>query len=181
MENKDIPLTKKIDAIDTKLAEILGGKEEKKFNLPLGIRLGGRMKLKKNFCVVLLMRVNGEAVFKFVPIEDNYVKIDGTPYDVNADYMMRYKRYPLLVLPEWNLKPVIIGGEEKKVISPFDAKKDMSSAIEKGQLSTTAKTIIRIVEAEQVKQKSNISWTTILIIGGVLLVGYFIASSQGWI
>jgi len=157
--------------IKGKLDRIIEREEEKKvkkkFSLPFMIRMmKGKIK-KRNYAVVMLVKMNGSVDIKFVPIEDNTIRIADTYHEATADYVLRYKRYPMIILPEWNLKP-------------FSPRENVKEAIEEGSLSSAEKFIINKIEMERVK-KTKINPKAIGVIILVIIIGYFVLSSMGWV
>lgn len=169
---EDKTLKEKIDILFEKAA-----KEEpkkNKFNLPLSIRIM-KGKLRKNYILVLFIYMNGNTVFKLLPIEDNTVKVNDIYYDATADYILRYKKWPLLILPEWNILPVHNSdGTETKRIEPWKPKDDLGNAIDEGTLTTAEKFILAKVKLEMVKPKFKMNIMALLIILGLIGGGYFL-------
>jgi len=131
-------------------------KDEKKFKLPLKYRLQKMLFTRKQYVLLMLIRNNGSVIFKKVKPEDNTVKIKDTIYDASANYVLRYKRYPLIIQPEWNMKPFSIADDFKK-------------ATDEGTLTSTEKVIIAKMEKDQIKPKWGGSIKTLLIIGAIII------------
>lgn len=145
-------------------------KLKKGFKLPSGVTRGWKVRLKKNYCVVQVIKSNGNVDFKMLPIVDDTVQIpvNDTYHLATPNYMMRYKQFPLLIIPEWNL-------------IPFNPKEDLIKASERGSLSLPEKIIINKVKMAQAGMlKKKIPGKTILIIGvcGVAAL-YFISQIVG--
>ena len=154
----------KLNKILEKLEE---SKSEKKFKLPLNIRLQKR-KIRKNFAVVQIIQTNGGVQFKMMPIVDNTIKLGEVYYEASADYMLRYKNYPFLILPEWNLKPIKTeGDEEESKIKPFSSKENLQEAIKNGSLSSAEKFILNRIKMDTIKPKfqGNIGLILIILLG----------------
>lgn len=172
---EDIPLNKKLDYLIAKVTE---REQEKKFKLPLGIKMQGG-KLRKNFCLVLFIQANGSVLFKFVKIEDNTIKIrqgvDDIYYDASSDYILRYKKYPLLILPEWNIKPIKRqDGTIVNEVQPFEAKENFKEAVKEGALTSSEKILLRVIKLNEIKPKMKINFMVVLIIAAVCIGGYFL-------
>ena len=179
MTEEGMSLSQKLD----KLIEQNVEKQTKKkdFQLPFGIRFGARAKMKKNFALVQSVDTNGTVKFKWYPIEDNTVKVGETYHEVTADYVLRYKQYPLIILPLWNIRPMKRGGEKVNEKGAFSPKKNFDQAVKSGQLSMTEKFILAAIKMDLVKGKKKFELKTILIIGAVLVGGYLAAQQFGWI
>lgn len=178
MEEESV--SKKLDKLIDLNIQTLEEKKEKKFSLPWGIKLFSKGKLKKNYAIVQILRTNGSVEFKFVQIEDNTIKIGDVYHEATADYIMRYKKYPLIVLPEWNIRPIKKGSEEMEV-QPFKARENIKEAIDKGQLSSAEKFILYAIKMDLVKGKNKVNWMTVLLIGAILVGGYLLAGQMGYV
>jgi len=166
MEGEELTLKQKVDRIIEKEED--KKVKDKKFKLPFGIRAFGRRKLrKKNYAIVIWIMENGSVDIKFVPIVDNTIKVGDTYHDASAQYVLRYKQYPMIIQPSWNIKP-------------YSSKEDIKKAVEEGSLSAPEKFIINKIEMERVK-KSKVNAKAIGVIILVIVIGYFVASSAGWI
>ena len=163
MEEKTI--SEKLDRLLDSFEQI---QVKKKFKLPFGIRTQ-RGKLKKNYAVVEIIRTNGNVDFKFVQIEDNTVKIGDIYYETTAKHVLRYGKYPLIILPEWNISP--LSKPEEQI---FSSEKNLDEAVKEGKLSAAEKFILHAIKMDLVKEKPKINFTTIIIIiavlGGLALV-----------
>jgi|WetSurMetagenome_2_1015567.scaffolds.fasta_scaffold166465_2 hypothetical protein len=167
MVEEDKTLKEKIDFLMDKYQE--PKKKEKKFKIPWGIRLS-KGKLKKNFILVLFIYSNGNSVFKFEKIEDGTVNINGIYYSCDADYILKYKKWPLIILPEWNISPIKDNtGEEIKVIKPWNPKETLDYA----NMPTAERVILNKIKLEMVKPKMKINFTVILIVLALLAGGYW--------
>ena len=141
-----------------KLDKVIEGLEKlekrKRFKLPLGIRMQ-KGKIKKNYAVVMIVRTNGTVYFKMIAIEDNTIKVGEIYHEATAGHILRYKKYPLIILPEWNIKP-------------FSPSENIKEAIKDGSLSSAEKFILHKVKMESVS-KSKISMKVILIVLGLIV------------
>jgi len=156
MEEKTIK--EQLDAIVSKLDE---QQTKKKFKLPLGIRMSKGKFRRQNAIIVMIVRMNGSVAFKVSNIEDNVVKIGDAIYDASADYVLRYKQFPMIILPEWNIKP-------------FSPRENLETAVKEGSLTSTEKFILARIKMDTVKAKMQLNWKVVLIIlaiGAAILYG----------
>jgi DNA-binding protein YbaB len=79
-------------------------KKEKKFRLPWLSKVG-RSKAKKNYVTIQRIQTNGECTFKKVQIDDQTFMEEDIPRLAGAGYVLRYKKNPLIILPEWSVEP----------------------------------------------------------------------------
>jgi|TARA_R100000501_G_C2621742_1_gene114977 hypothetical protein len=165
-------LKSKIDKIMERFEEMDKNppKKEKKFKLPLGKRMGGTAKVKKGYALVILLRTNGSTLMNFFPIRDDLVYIsDVDTYHISStDFIGYYKKYPLIILPEWDLQPL-------------RRHKLYKEAIEHERLAKPQRAIIQAIHAAQLKQKSAFGGTGLLwlIIGGIAVLYIIYAGITG--
>ena len=150
--------------------DVVTGKKriDKEFKIPLLMRIGEKQKLKKNYALVMWIKNNGYTSLDFAPIEDDFVynKHSRTWHQATADYTLWYKKYPLLIIPEYSNIPY--------------KPKDHAKMIEDKGLSSRAQKVLMEIQkkAESAGKKKfggNILW---LIIAGIVLL-YFIGSAIG--
>ena len=155
-------LTNKVD----KLIKTLEENKGKEFKLPFRLWFGAKGKARKNFCLALIVRTNGETVLKWLPIEEDTIPFNEQIYSATANYILRYKKYPMIIIAEWNSEP----------FSPVENYED---AERNKTLVAGQKYIMTKMKLEAIKPKMNFNFKTILIILGVLGVGYFVLSKLG--
>jgi len=104
------------ESLKDKMDKLIGifeeqGKRKKKgkqFRLPFG--MGNKKKIQKGWVIVILLKTNKTMDIKFLPIENEmvYLKDNETFHLAAVDFVMRYKKYPVIILPEWDLKPISV-------------------------------------------------------------------------
>lgn len=164
---------KKLDTTPPKrsFTDKLTGKNKpsKEFKLGAKITTGWKTKLKKNYVLVFRIRSNGTLVINFAPINNDmiYIQDAGTYHISNIKYMLRYKNYPAMILPEWSLKP----------FSPAEHFKETE---EKEELALPQKVIINAMKMAQLKPSGAMAGKTILwvLIAGVVVL-YLISQIIG--
>lgn len=150
-------LTKKLDEIIEKLGVI----EDKKAMPPKKFtNFWNRGKYKKNYAIVQIIRTNGAVDYKMLPIEDDVIKIGDSYHDASANYILRYKKYPLIIVPEWNINP----------IKPWKPEEDYNKASSEGTLTAAEKVILNQVKQEQIKgKKTNFGGLIWVLLAGVVV------------
>jgi len=159
-ETKEQSLKEKLDVIINKLSK---DEEEhkKKFNLPFMMRLFGNGQVKKGFAVVFFVRTNGKVEIKMVKIDNDTVKIGEAIYAASANYVLRWKKFPFLIIPEWTMLP----------FSPEDSFK---KAYDEGTLTAPQVVIASRMKSDQIKPKMNFNISTIVIIVAAIGGIYFL-------
>jgi len=155
-------LTEKIEEIREAVAEI--PERKKKFKLPLGVRMTKGKTRKKNFVIVQTIKTNGAVDFKMMKIEDDTVRIGDNFHDASSQHILRYKKLPLLIIPEWNIKPVSPESEEELKAEPFSSKENFEQAAEEGTLTAAEKLILTKMKLEAVKGRMQLNWKIILVV-----------------
>ena len=144
-----------------KVLESLEKKEDKKFKLPFFINMQKGKTLRKNYAIVLFIRTNGAVEIRMVKIEEDTVKIGDIFYDARASNVLRYKKYPLLVIAEWNMLP-------------FNPQENLEQASKEGTLTAPEGLILTKMKLEAVKPKATLNAKVVLIVIGALIIGYFV-------
>lgn len=142
--------------------------DSKDFKLPFSKRLGEKGKIKKNFALVGIIKTNGNWDWKWLRIKEDliYLKESDTYHSATAKHVGYYKKYPVLVIPEWDLEPL--------------CRETLYKQAEEGKLAKAQTVIIHnIMKAEGLlKGKksfgSSIIW--ILLIAGIGYLAYTLLS-----
>jgi len=156
-------LTDKMDRLLTKLDE---DKNTNGFKLPWGIKLGLGKTLKKNYAIVFFIRTNSSMDIKLLPIEDDTIMFNEQIYSATSSFVMRYKKYPVLIIPEWNSVP-------------FSPAENYERAEREKTLTAGQKYIMTKMRLDAIKPKMNLNIKTIVVIIAVLGIGYYILQSLG--
>lgn len=143
----------------------------KQFKLPGKVRRGvkSKKKVKQNYAILIYVRTNGYSDIDYAPIENDmiYVKQSGLYHLATADYVLRYKKFPLIIIPEWTLEP-------------FSPKSHLKTTIEEGKLALPQKAIINMVKLAQLgPKKPMLSGNMLWIVFGVVIALYFISKMFG--
>jgi len=164
---------KKIEDVPPKrgFVDVLTGKNKTKKEFKIGKRItaGWKSKLKKNYVLVFRVRTNGEMVIHFAPVNNEMVFIQdaGTYHVANTEFILRYKNFPAMILPEWSLKPLSLSEHFK-------------GTVEKQEASLPQRVIINAMKMAQLKPAGAMAGKTILwiLIAGVAVL-YLISQIIG--
>jgi len=144
-------------------------KKSKKFKLPFGVRLGSKSKVRKNNVLVFSISSNGNVDIKFVPIINEMIYLPNHQlyHLASADYMLRYKKYPVIIQPEWSL-------------IPFSPKDHLEKTEKNKEISLPQKVIINAVKLAQLKIKTPLGGKAILwVVIGIVAILYLISKLMG--
>ena len=128
-------------------------------------------KLKKGYVLVVLMKANNFWDFRLLPVVNGniFLKENETFHLADTDYVGMWKKYPVVILPEWSNEPLT-----KEVLT---RKIDENKSTIKPQ-----KQIIHLMEdarlAEQMKPKRSAKGIMMLIVIGSII--YLVAKQLGW-
>jgi hypothetical protein len=94
--------------IAKELAELQesGKKTEKDFKLSFVQKLGEKKKMKMNYALVIFLKTNGNFDIRWRRITDDqvYIKEVDSFHSTTTDSIGYYKKYPVLIIPEWDLQ-----------------------------------------------------------------------------
>jgi len=140
----------------------------KEFKLPFGKRTGVKGKMKKNFVLAIIMKTNGNFDLKWVKIKNDlvYLKESDTYHTASTDFIGYYKKYPVMLLPEWDLTPL--------------KRENLYAQAEEGRLAKAQTVIIQNIMMANGLLKGKKSMGSMLIwllVGGVIIyLGYNLIS-----
>lgn len=131
-------------------------------------------KLKTNHAIVIYIRTNSNVEISKVPIENDLVYIKQTQlyHQASADYILRYKQYPLLIIPEYSLEPL--------KVEPFKPKEHYSQVAVEGKVSYTQRVLIQMLRLSMMPKKTSLGNKNLIwIIVGLVVAVYLVASMFG--
>lgn len=118
-------------------------------------------KMKKGWVQVLYIRNNGSVTFLKAPTKDGAIMIDGFPRIATIDYTLRYGKFPLLIVPEWSIKP----------FSPAD---NYEQSVKEEMNLAGRNLILAALQSEKITAKKSFGGMGWIILGiaGVALIWY---------
>jgi len=90
--------------------------KKKKFRFPFGKKVGASQK-KKNYVTIIKINENGNLDFQKRPIVEQTFMEDGIPRLGTPNYVLRYKKNPVVILPSWSVKPYSPSEEHEKSLN----------------------------------------------------------------
>lgn len=139
----------------------------KNFRLPFGKKVG-KSQAKKNFITIMKINENGNIDFTKQQIKDQVIIVDGVPRLATPDYVLRWKKNPMIIVPSWSVKPYVPKEEVEKSLS------DGSNVV--GYKLLMAKMLSEAIKPTK-QMGSMIKW--ILGLGLVAIIGYAFVSGGG--
>lgn len=181
VEDKLEDIHKYFNAPQRTLMDKLTGKKKvgKEYKLPNKIRAVGKKKIKENYVLLIYVRTNGNIEMGFAPINNDlvYVKQTGLYHAANAKYIMRYQKYPAMIVLEYSLIP--INSEEQKFTSePLNLEEHYIEAEKKGEISFPQKVVIAATKAAQMGSPMQFQGKTLLWIGIIAIVLLYLLSTM---
>lgn len=158
MEDKQ---DKNIKEILLDISKKLEEKEKpKKFKIPYAGRVNNPQ-AKKGYVTVMRIGNNRQVSFTKMPIDEQTIMLDDTPRIATTDEIIYYKNKPMIILPDWTVKP----------FSPSD---NYDDTIKQNYASQGYKLLLNRMKREVIAPKKSIPMVYIII--GLLVlcaVGYF--------
>ena len=90
--------------------------KKKKFRLPFGKKVGKAQK-KRNYVTVMKINENGNIDFQKRQIVEQTFMEDGIPRLGTPNYVLRWKKNPMVILPSWSVKPYSPSDEHEKSLN----------------------------------------------------------------
>lgn len=101
---EEISLSTTLKEIHTKLEELQGKGEVKKWDVSWWSRLGVGQ-AKKNWILVCYIQENKGVSFVKAQIDEGVIILNGKPHTVSSDEILFYKKLPFIIVPCWSIKP----------------------------------------------------------------------------
>lgn len=137
--------------------------KKRKFRIPLSKRVKGR-KARENYITIIYVNENGSIDFKKKKIIDQTIMIEGVPRLATAEYVLRYKRNPIIIQPSWSVEP----------FSPRENKKKTSG----DEMDTTGyRILLNIMKSEAIKGVKKLGWG--MGIGGLVVLAIVVYAFMG--
>ena len=140
-----------LEQISKEVKDLLAESKKKKFNLWTKGLLG-KAKLRRGYCIILVVNENGSCVFKKEPIVEGVVKVEDTFHAIDKDSIFTYKNKPFLIIA-------------KNRVNPYNPLKEPAE-------THGDRYILARMLNEALKNKKSIGaigwWILILAIGGIV-------------
>lgn len=155
-------INENLEDIKKELQELKAEKEqpkEKKFRFPFGTKVG-KSQAKKNYVTVMKINENGAVAFTKKPIEQQTIMEDGVPRLATPDYVLRFKKNPMIILPSWSVKP-------------FSPVEQFEKSMIDGSNTKGYKILLDRMNKEQVSSKKQmggmLKWIIGLALAGIII------------
>jgi len=79
-------------------------KKQKKFKMPRKGKVSPK-KASKGFVTIMKINENGYIDFSKEQIKEQTVMVDGVPRLTTPEYVLHWKKNPVVILPSWSVKP----------------------------------------------------------------------------
>ena len=143
-------------------------KKEKKFRLPFGSKVG-KNKSRQGYVTVMKINENGNVNFKRELIKEQTIIVDGIPRLATPEYVMRWKKNPIVIQPAWS-------------VEPFNPAKSFEQSFKDGSNTTAYPILLARMKSETVNAtKKKIGMTGITIFGLIIaaIIGYALLTGGG--
>ncbi len=153
------------ERIDEKINAKLKEQEEKKlkkkkFNIPFWKRVNTGKK-KQNYVTVMKINENGQIKFDVRKIEGQTIMEDKIPRLATTQYVMYYKKNPIIILPSWS-------------VEPFNPAENLEKSMKDGSNVKGFAILLEKMKKEQLESKKPISGMLKIGLGLALaaIIGY---------
>ena len=142
-------------------------KKDKTFNLPRKVKSQLRKSAEKSKVVVFLLKSNRSIQPIMTKMENGWVNINGVPRNCSTDFTFIWKKkYPAIVLPEWDINPI--------------GTKDYYDAVKDGRAADPIATVIRLIKEGEILSKGfKIGSTAYIYIGIAALAFFYVLFAGG--
>ena len=157
-------INEQLENIQKDIKDIKGEDEKekkKKFRLPFGKKVS-KGQAKKNYVTVIKANENGSATFMKERIDEQTVLIDGVPRLATPEYLIQFKKCPIMVIPSWSVQPINWRKNHEESLLNGSNKAGYQLLLNRMKLSG--------VEGLKKKMSSWVAW--IASIGLLCIVGY---------
>lgn len=164
---EDIKELKKIVTEQSEETKNNKKKKERKFKIP-GTKRVRPHQTKKNFVTIIKINDNGSIDFDKQMIDEQTIVIDGIPRLASANYVMHYKKNPIIIQPSWS-------------VEPFSPVEKLEKSLNDGSNTTGYKILLAKMKSDMQGAKKQmggmIKW--ILGLGLAAIIGYAILTGGG--
>jgi hypothetical protein len=160
--NEDISLKDTLKEIHSKIDELSGKKEIKKWNVPFFSRLTPA-RAKRNWVLICYIQENKGVSFVKAQIDEGVILINGIPHTVSSDEILFYRKLPFIIVPSWSIKP-------------FSAHQNLQNTKDAGNSTLGWEYIMNYLKKTEIKSVKNAGMIMWVMLGLVILGGgyYFI-------
>jgi len=148
----------RIEEAIVELTETTEGKKKKpkNFKIPITKRVKGK-KARDNYVTVLKINENNQLDFKKEKIFEQTIMIDDVPRLASGEYVMYYKRNPIIIQPSW-------------CVEPFSPKQNFKESLDKGSNIAGYRLLMNRMQTEAIKLGKKIGGLGIGI-GAIVVIG----------
>lgn len=153
-------LEQELKEIKSLLKQAEEAKKTKKFKLPFGKKVG-TAQAKKNWILTIKINENGHLNFLKHQIDEQTIMEEGVPRLATNQYVLFYKKTPVIILPSWS-------------VEPYSPTQEFKKSLENGSNTAGYKILMAKMLKETVSPKKEMSGIIKWIIGLGLaaLIGY---------
>ena len=154
-EEENRSLKEQVAELNENLKSMKKEKKPRKFKIPFSKRVKGR-KARENYVTVMYVNENGSVDFKKKKIVEQTITINDIPRLATAEYVLRYKKNPMINQPSWS-------------VEPFSPRENREKTEEDEMNTTGYRILLNIMKSEAIKGVKKIGWG--ISIGAVVILG----------
>lgn len=149
----------RIKSLEDKVNEDNSKEKKKKFKFPFGKKVG-KNQAKKNYVTVIIANENGTGQFLKEQIREQTVLVDGIPRIATPEYLIQYKKSPIMIIPSWSVQP--INWKEQHQVSLTDGSNIAGYQLLLNRMK------LSVVEGNKKKMKGWVAWIFGIVILGII-------------
>lgn len=129
--------------------------KKKKFRLPFGKKTSPRQG-RKGWVTIMRINENGFINFEKQRIQDQTIMVDGVPRLATPDYVLHWKKVPMIIQPNWSVKP-------------FSPEEHHEKSMEDGSHTKGYKILMARMKSDTTSPKPQMGGMMKWIIGAILV------------
>lgn len=141
--------------------------KEKKFKMPWSGKVSPS-RASKGYVTVFKVNENGFLDIKKERIEEQTIMVDGIPRLATPEYVLHWKKNPIIILPSWSVKP-------------FSPEENQRKSLDEGTNTKGYPILLAKMKSEAVKKTGEFAWWIKWVVGIGLLavIGYALMTGGG--
>ena len=163
-------INERLDKAEGKDSDKPKEKKPKPFNIPFFKRVNPKQG-KQNYVTVFKINENGFIDVKKEKIIEQTTLIDGIPRLATPEYVLHWKKNPVIIQPSWSVKP----------LAPYDPAKASQESLEDGSNTKGYKIFMARMKSDNLSSRPQVSGVVKWVIGIVfaVIVGYALITGGG--
>ena len=163
-------INERLDKAEGKDSEKLKEKKPKPFKIPFFKRVNPKQ-ASQNYVTVIKINENGFLDFRKEKIIEQTIMIDGVPRLATPEYVLHWKKNPMIIQPSWSVKPV----------APYNPTEEARESLEDGSNTKGYKILMARMKSDNLGSRPQVGGMVKWVIGIIfaVIVGYALITGGG--